>query len=234
MPLSPGTMPSILLVEDDPVSALFLSAALETLPAHVQVAEDCAQALAAGGPFDVWLIDANLPDGSGTVLLQHLRMQDNAARALAHTADTTPAMRDRLLQSGFTDVLIKPLSAQTLLDTVRTVLGNAGSSATASTYQDWDDARALAALAGNREHVATLRQLFLSELPAARKACLEAFARADEAALRAHLHRLQASCGFAGAAALADIASRWHATPADAGLLDEFVAASERLLTAAS
>ena len=230
MPLPPGTMPSILLVEDDPVSALFLSAALETLPAHVQVAEDCAQAPAAGGPFDVWLIDANLPDGSGTVLLQHLRMHDNAARALAHTADTTPAMRDRLLQSGFTDVLIKPLSAKALLLAVSAVLEGARTDA----RPDWDDAAALAALAGNREHVATLRQLFLSELPAARKACLEAFARADEAALRAHLHRLQASCGFAGAAALADIASRWHAAPADVGFRDAFLASSERLLATTS
>ena len=90
---APGTMPSILLVEDDRISATFLSAALATLPARVHVAEDCAQALAASGPFDAWLIDANLPDGSGTWLLQHLRETDAAARALAHTADARPATR---------------------------------------------------------------------------------------------------------------------------------------------
>ena len=47
---APGTMPSILLVEDDRISAAFLSAALATLPARVHVAEDRAQALAASGP----------------------------------------------------------------------------------------------------------------------------------------------------------------------------------------
>ncbi len=228
MPLTHGATPSILLVEDDPVSALFLSSALEALPARVQVAEDCAQALAATGPFDAWLIDANLPDGSGTVLLQHLRMADTLASALAHTADATSAMRERLLQAGFADVLVKPLSAQALLDAVRAALGHVGRDAPAR--PDWDEAAALAALAGNREHVATLRQLFLSELPATRTVCLDAFARADDAALRAQLHRLQASCGFAGAAALADIASRWHAAPADAALRDAFVAISGRLL----
>lgn len=228
MPLTHGATPSILLVEDDPVSALFLSSALEALPARVQVAEDCAQALAATGPFDAWLIDANLPDGSGTVLLQHLRMADTLASALAHTADATSAMRERLLQAGFADVLVKPLSAQALLSAVRAALGHAGRDAPAR--PDWDEAAALAALAGNREHVATLRQLFLSELPATRTVCLDAFARADDAALRAQLHRLQASCGFAGAAALADIASRWHAAPADAALRDAFVAISGRLL----
>lgn len=229
MPLAHGATPSILLVEDDPVSALFLSSALEALPARVQVAEDCAQALAANGPFDAWLIDANLPDGSGTVLLQHLRMADTSASALAHTADATSAMRERLLQAGFADVLVKPLSAQALLDAVRAALGHAGGDAPPA-RPDWDEAAALAALAGNRDHVATLRQLFLSELPATRTACLEAFARADDAALRAQLHRLQASCGFAGAAALADIASRWHATPTDATLRDAFVTTSGRLL----
>lgn len=223
---TPGTMPSILLVEDDAVSALFLSAALETLPAHVHVAEDCAQALAATGPFDAWLIDANLPDGSGAALLQHLRMRCTAACALAHTADTTLSTHERLVQAGFAGVLVKPLTAQALLLAVRAALGSDPPSA----RPDWDEAAALVALAGNREHVATLRQLFLSELPSARSACLEAFARADDAALRAQLHRLQASCGFAGAAALAEVASNWHAAPADAALRDAFVAASGRLL----
>lgn len=226
MPSAHGTMPSILLVEDDPTSALFLAAALEALPARVQVAEDCAQALAAAGPFDAWLIDANLPDGSGPDLLQRLRVADTSARALAHTADATTAMRERLQVAGFIDVLVKPLSARELLHAVRAALDDA-----ATARPDWDDTAALAALAGNRDHVATLRQMFLSELPAARTACLDAFLKRDEAALRAHLHRLQASCGFAGAAALSDIASHWHAAPSDAHLRDAFVAASERLLS---
>ena len=229
MPLAHGTMPSILLVEDDPVSALFLSAALETLPARVRVAGSCAEALACDGAFDAWLIDANLPDGSGTVLLQHLRMRDTTPCALAHTADATPATRDHLLQSGFSEVLLKPLSAQALLQTVRAALGHGGD----APPPDWDEAAALAALGGNHAHVTMLRQLFLSELPATTTACLDAFARTDTAALRAQLHRLQASCGFAGAAALSGIAARWHAAPDDDRLRDAFAAASDRLLSAA-
>lgn len=230
---APGTMPSILLVEDDRISATFLSAALATLPARVHVAEDCAQALAASGPFDAWLIDANLPDGSGTWLLQHLRETDAAARALAHTADATDAMREALLQAGFAEVLVKPLSAQALVRALRAALGGTGGP-THEDVTDWDDRAALKALAGNAEHVASVRQLFLSELPTTRSACLAAFDRGDPAALRAQLHRLQASCGFTGAAALAAIASRWHAAPADPDLREAFATACARLLTAAS
>lgn len=230
---APGTMPSILLVEDDRISATFLSTALATLPARVHVAEDCAQALAASGPFDAWLIDANLPDGSGTWLLQHLRETDAAARALAHTADATDAMREALLQAGFAEVLVKPLSAQALVRALRAALGGTGGP-THEDVTDWDDRAALKALAGNAEHVASVRQLFLSELPTTRSACLAAFDRSDHAALRAQLHRLQASCGFAGATALAAIASRWHAAPADRDLRAAFAAACARLLAPAS
>ena len=229
---APGTMPSILLVEDDRISAAFLSAALATLPARVHVAEDCAQALAASGPFDAWLIDANLPDGSGTWLLQHLRETDAAASALAHTADATAATRDALLRAGFADVLVKPLSAQALVDALRAALR--GGSDEPHDAADWDDRAALTALAGNPEHVASVRQLFLSELPTTRSACLAAFDRSDPAALRAQLHRLQASCAFAGATALAAIASRWHAAPADRDLRAAFAAACARLLAPAS
>ena len=229
---APGTMPSILLVEDDRISATFLSAALATLPARVHVAEDCAQALAASGPFDAWLIDANLPDGSGTWLLQHLRETDAAASALAHTADATAATRDALLRAGFAEVLVKPLSTQALVDALRAALR--GGSDEPHDAADWDDRAALTALAGNAEHVTSVRQLFLSELPTTRSACLAAFDRSDPAALRAQLHRLQASCGFAGATALAAIASRWHAAPADRDLRAAFAAACARLLAPVS
>jgi len=45
-----------------------------------------------------------------------------------------------------------------------------------------------------------MRDLFLGELPAVRMRIADAFARADADALRAELHKLQASCGFVGAA----------------------------------
>lgn len=225
MSASSGTPPRLLLVEDDPTSAQFMRVALAALPADVELAADGAQALAAGGAFDLWLIDANLPDGSGSVLLQHLRARHAHTPALAHTADATPGLRTALREAGFLEVLVKPMGVQTLQDAVRAALG-----ARVPTDQDWDDAAALAALGGHREHAMLLRQLFLTELPATRTACLASFEHGDEAALRGHLHRLQASCGFAGARALAGIAARWHASPGDAEARDAFATATDRLL----
>ena len=64
--------PCVLLVEDDPASRLFLATVLEALPATVVVAGSLAEArqcvhgdgFARDGAFDLWLFDANLPDGS--------------------------------------------------------------------------------------------------------------------------------------------------------------------------
>lgn len=221
-----GAPPRLLLVEDDPISATFMRAALASLPAEVELAIDGTQALAASGTFDLWLIDANLPDGSGGVLLQHLGARHAHPVALAHTADATPGMRSTLLQAGFADVLVKPMGVQALQDAVRRALGDA----LRDDAGDWDDAAALAALGGHREHAALLRQLFLTELPATRAACLASFERNDDDALHAQLHRLQASCGFAGARALGGIASRWHASPSDTAERDAFTAATDRLL----
>ena len=226
MSANSGTPPRLLLVEDDPISAAFMHAALAALPAEVERAADGAHALAATGPFDLWLIDANLPDGSGGVLLQHLRAHDAHPIALAHTADASLGMRSALLQAGFADVLIKPMGVQALQQAVRAALGDASS----DDAGDWDDAAALAALGGHREHAALLRQLFLTELPATRAACLASFERNDDDALRAQLHRLQASCGFAGARALGGIAARWHASPRDTASRDAFMASTDRLL----
>lgn len=204
--------PRVLLVEDDPPSRLFLAAALEAMPATVAAAGTVADALrqVADSPaFDLWLVDAHLPDGSGAGLLRELRSLDRATPALAHTASAERDALDALLAAGFAEVLVKPLPAATLQANVRRVLGIAGPvrvaepPAACGKLPVWDDAAAAAALGGDPAHVAALRSLFLAELPAQRDAVLAAFERGDDGAAAAELHRLQAGCGFVGAARLA-------------------------------
>lgn len=204
--------PRILLVEDDPASRLFLAGALEAMPATVVAAGSMAEALrqVVGAPaFDLWLVDANLPDGSGASLLRELRALAQATPALAHTASAEREALDALLAAGFAEVLVKPLPASALQATVSRVLGLHGPVRVAEPPMRcgklpvWDDAAAAVALGGDPAHVAALRSLFLAELPAQRGAVLDAFERGDDATAAAGLHRLQASCGFVGAARLA-------------------------------
>jgi len=197
--------PNILLVEDDPVSRAFLEAATAALPASVATAADAASARASANAaaFDLWLIDAHLPDATGTELLAQLRASGFDTPALAHTASRDPVMHAGLRAAGFVDTIAKPIDAASWQAAVRDALRNGRGLRVADGASDrhrerplWDDAAALAALNGNGEHVAALRRLFLDELPGMRAGIVDPATRAGT------LHRLRASCGFVGAAGL--------------------------------
>lgn len=224
-PEAPAALPRVLLVEDDQVSAAFLQEAIAAYPAAVEVAASLAAArrLAEGSGYDLLLIDGRLPDGTGGELLAQLRASGIAAPALAHTAGLDDASRAALLAQGFVEALGKPLG----LDAVRAALARHLPPPPAS---DWNDAVALAALGGDPAHVQALRGLFLAELPGQRARIAAAHAAGDAAALRGELHRLTASCGFVGAARLADAVAGLQATPGDANALRAFETAVDALL----
>ncbi len=223
------TPPRLLLVEDDPVSAVFLRDAATALPATVEVAANLAEAMASATsrPHDLYLVDANLPDGRGETLLQRLRERGLASPALAHTAARDDAMRERLLAAGFVDVLCKPLTVGELHAALHRHLDLPPPSC--GKLPNWDDGAALAALGGQRAHVDALRDLFLKELPGQRQRIDAAAALADEAAVRAELHKLAASCGFVGATRLADAVRALQAAPLDAQALRRLAFAMDDL-----
>jgi CheY-like chemotaxis protein/HPt (histidine-containing phosphotransfer) domain-containing protein len=223
-PSQPAALPRVLLLEDDPVSAAFLAAGIEALPAEVELAGSLAEArtMAERG-HDLWLFDANLPDGRGDALLVELRARELTTPALAHTADLRREERDTLIAAGFADVLPKPLTLAQLQNALRDVLGSPkiriGDLTPSPPSMDdghapvWDDAIALRALNGQHAHVDTMRGLFRDELPQTLARVAQAFARGDADALRAELHKLQAACGFTGAMRLAAALDALRATP---------------------
>lgn len=216
--------PRLLLAEDDPVSAAFLAEAAAALPLAVHVAPSAAEARTAAtqATFDLLLLDAHLPDGSGIELLAALRAAGQTAPALAHTADASESVARVLCAAGFREVLHKPIAMAALHDALRRHLPLTAAAR-------WDDAAALAALGGQGAHVATLRRLFLDELPQQHARIAAALEVGDVEAIRAELHRLTASCGLVGARALARQVqalreaplepSRWQAFDAEIGAL---------------
>ena len=225
-------LPCLLLVEDDPVSAAFLRDAAAALPADVDVAGHIADALACAATHrhDLYLVDANLPDGRGETLLLQLRERGITTPALAHTAACDAAIRERLLAAGYLDVLCKPLSVAELHDALR---GHLGIEPTRGKRPNWDDAAALAALGGEQAHVDALRGLFRKELPDQRRRIEAAAGIGDEAAIRAELHRLAASCGFVGAPRLADAVRDLQAAPSDAHAMLRLLSTMDDLLASA-
>ncbi|MGH8025947.1 MAG: Hpt domain-containing response regulator, partial [Pseudoxanthomonas sp.] len=225
--------PRLLLVEDDSVSRSFMAAALQALPAEVDAADCVRTALTRDGVYDLWLLDANLPDGRGTDLLAELRVRFPATRALAHTADDSPALHAQLLAAGFDEVLVKPLTAVRLQRAVGRLLGlasddplpvrEAGNGPAALPL--WDQATALAALNGNQEHVVTLRRMFLDELMRQHDDIRDSLRAGDQETARKVLHQLKASSGFVGAMRLNASAAALEKSLGDAGSLEIFSAA---------
>ena len=234
-----GMKPRLLLVEDDSVSCSFMAAALQALPAEVDTATSLRAALAHEGAYDLWLLDANLPDGSGTDLLADLRARFPATPALAHTADDSPALRAQLLAAGFDQVLVKPLTAAQLRQAAGRLLGiepsrqlhSAGEAdENSSALPLWDQAAALAALNGNQEHVATLRRMFLEELASQHDEIRDALQTGNLEAAKKALHQLKASSGFVGAMRLNAAAALLEKSLSDAGTFANFsIAVSDTL-----
>ncbi len=238
-------LPRLLLLEDDPVSAAFLATALEALPARVDVAASLAEAepLRDAG-HALWLFDANLPDGTGGALLARWRAQGMATPALAHTADPRQEECDALIAAGFADVLRKPLAVAQLQEAVKQALDGVATceapkhgvqrqDATCTASPVWDDAAALRALNGNASIVAAMRGLFLGELPAVRMRIADGFAHADVDALHAELHKLQASCGFVGAARVLAAVMALREAPLSRDAFVQFEATVEDTIRAA-
>ncbi|MFL6593789.1 MAG: response regulator [Luteimonas sp.] len=229
--------PRILLVEDDAVSRAFLSAAAEALPATVDAVDSCTAARAVQEHGDLWLIDANLPDGNGADLLAQLRRTSPGTPALAHTASRDPADHQALLTAGFAEVLVKPLPVIAVQTAICRALGYDlafadGQPRLCAKLPGWDDAAALSALKGEHDHVVALRRLFLDELAGQCRAVEDAIARGDGAATGRVLHMLRASCGFVGAARLGEAARVLESDPRSAFSLERFRGAVDELLAA--
>lgn len=231
--------PRILLVEDDPVSRVFLATAVEALPATVDAVDSCAAALRCAQEVnhDLWLIDANLPDGSGAGLLTLLRKHAPRTPALAHTASNERSGHDALIAAGFVEVLIKPISAAALQGAVCRLLGHDAVQTGAVLghcvkLPQWDDAAALSALKGEQAHVVALRRLFLDELPGQCDSVASALATGDVPRATKALHMLRASCGFVGAARLGEAVRVLEADPQSAIGLQRFNDAATDLLDA--
>ena len=225
-----GMKPRLLLVEDDAVSRSFMAAALEALPAQMDLADTVAAALATEGRHHLWLLDANLADGSGIHLLGKLRARHPGTPALAHTADHSPALHAQLLAAGFDDVLTKPLTGAQLQQAVARLL-NSNSVPTLHVQEGsvdfrvlplWDQATALAALNGNQEHVTTLRGMFLDELGRQHEQILSALHSANFEGAKHVLHQLKASSGFVGAMRLNASAAALEKSLADPVAIEQF------------
>ncbi|HJV62688.1 MAG TPA: PAS domain S-box protein [Albitalea sp.] len=117
----------VLMVEDNAVNMMIAVAMLEQWGVEVTQAADGRMALAAvdraeqeGRPFDVVLMDVQMPHMSGHEAARALRLRYPADRLpiIALTAAALVSERDKALASGMDEFLTKPIDAQRLKETL--------------------------------------------------------------------------------------------------------------------
>lgn len=111
---SPPASRRILVVDDNAINRRLAMAFVKRLGFVTEEVEDGASALAklASSPFDVVFLDISMPGMSGEEVLAKLRADPrfNGLHIIAYTAHALPEEKQRLIDAGFDDLLIKPIS----------------------------------------------------------------------------------------------------------------------------
>ena len=110
----------ILLVEDDPMNVELFESALETDDHEVVTERDgVAGERRASEPFDLILLDIQLPKKSGLEVCQSLRARGLRVPIVALSASVLPEEVARTKSAGFDVFLSKPISPRDLRAAVR-------------------------------------------------------------------------------------------------------------------
>ena len=116
------TQARILIVEDSELAASALRVLFEGSGYEVSIAGSVRQAVELGmeRPHDVMLLDLTLPDGDGLAVIQRLRAGEREPRRIvALTGHDDDELRQRCMDAGCVDVLLKPVPIARLLELVR-------------------------------------------------------------------------------------------------------------------
>lgn len=120
----------VLLAEDGLDNQRLISSILRRAGADVTVAADGSLAVAAVSqardehrPFDMVVMDMQMPNMDGYEATAELRRQGFSLPILALTADALAGARQRCLDVGCDDYASKPIDRQRLVSTVRRLLG---------------------------------------------------------------------------------------------------------------
>jgi len=98
--MSPSEATRALIVEDDPVVARSIARRLLREGYTVSLAQTCRAARAAGGGFQVAVLDLDLPDGSGADLADELLRLGAVRHIVFYTGSLDGAQRERASSFG--------------------------------------------------------------------------------------------------------------------------------------
>jgi CheY-like chemotaxis protein/HPt (histidine-containing phosphotransfer) domain-containing protein len=121
----------VLVAEDTPFNQRFVMRLMERWGHAAVLAPDGRQAVDefSRGPFDVVLMDVQMPEMDGLEAAAAMRSLEGGGRRtpiIAMTAHAIPGYRERCLAAGMDDYVSKPIDAETLHQSIARLTGAAG------------------------------------------------------------------------------------------------------------
>jgi CheY-like chemotaxis protein/nitrogen-specific signal transduction histidine kinase len=218
-PLSGGR---VLLAEDNDVNRNVFRRMIGLLGVQCDVVSEGAAAVEAvlGAPYDVVLMDIQMPAMDGLEATRRIRAGGARTPILALTATALRGDRDRCLEAGMDGHLSKPITLPELRRALEPYLGpkvaepeeaaapSPDAQPAAALSVDLDRLRDLEEQLADRALVVMTVRTFLSQLDGRRAALAAALDRHDRQAMQATAHTLKSSSALLGADALAGACAR--------------------------
>ncbi|MGQ9760272.1 MAG: ATP-binding protein [Thermogutta sp.] len=124
-----GLRGSVLLAEDFPDNQRLIRYFLERAGARVETAgngreaiEKYREAVRSGKPFDLLLVDVEMPEMDGLEAVRRLRAEGCRTPIMALTAHTDPVCVQQFLEAGYTGLIPKPVDRDGLVEAVAAIL----------------------------------------------------------------------------------------------------------------
>mgnify|MGYP001181036242 CR=1 FL=1 len=194
----------ILLAEDNTVNQRLAVRILEKRGHAVVVAYNGKEALAAleREPFDLVLMDVEMPEMGGFEATEHIRRREgDTGRHLPILALTAHAMkgdRERCLKVGMDGYVAKPIQARELYQAIAELLPASASEEAAVSTAVLDRCVALEHVGGDTELLRELIDVFLQDCPRMMEEAREALGAGDLLKLKRAAHSLKGAAGILG------------------------------------
>ena len=203
----------ILLVEDNPLNQFVARRMLEGWGAAVEISENGREGVEAveaaheaGQPFDLVLMDVQMPEMDGFEATRRIRERhtSDALPILALTASALVEQRDQMDAVGMDGLVLKPFKPTHLRRIVAARLGRAAPASVSRTQSSPASAPLVDLtlleenVGGDREFIVHLIDLFEGLVPTAARDMERALATEDLPALAGAAHKLKSSAGILG------------------------------------
>jgi two-component system sensor histidine kinase BarA len=207
----------VLVVDDHPVNRKLFESYLREAEIEVTATGSSDEALewVAAERFDAILLDLHLPHRDGLETARRIRMgpgPNTATPMIAVTADAFEDAARPIAESGVSELLVKPVSCEQLLERLAKLCGHREVRRTASSggapapaadtaeadLPNHDTRTALQRAAGRQEVADELFAVLVRSLPESRDALLRAWRAGDREALRSAAHRLRGAAAYCG------------------------------------